>query len=94
MTLFVAWLEALIALLALLGVPLVVPPVRRALISKPLLRRFRKVMPPMSQTEREALEAGSVGWDGELFCGRPAWERLLAIPKTQLTADEQHFLEQ
>ena len=63
---------ALIAI-AMIVAPLVVPPLRRVLISKPLLRVFRKVMPAMSQTEREALEAGTVGWDGELFSGRPAW---------------------
>ena len=50
---------------------------RRALHQRrPLLRiRFRKVMPPMSQTEREALEAGTVWWDGELFSGRPDWQQ-------------------
>jgi acyl-CoA dehydrogenase len=78
---------------AIVVAPLVVPPLRRALIAKPLLRVFRKVMPPMSSTEREALEAGTVGWDGELFRGRPAWHELLAIPRTKLTADEQHFLD-
>ena len=42
---------------------------------------FRKVMPPMSQTERDALEAGTVWWDGELFSGRPAGRKLLALPR-------------
>ncbi|HEX6138563.1 MAG TPA: acyl-CoA dehydrogenase [Casimicrobiaceae bacterium] len=93
MSLFLTWLAALLALLAALVVPFVVPPLRRALVARPLLAGFRKVMPPMSQTEREALEAGTVGWDGELFSGRPAWERLLAIPKTKLTPEEQHFLD-
>jgi len=51
-------------------------------------------MPPMSQTEREALEAGTVWWDGELFSGRPDWRRLLATPRPALTADEQRFLDQ
>jgi acyl-CoA dehydrogenase len=91
--LFVAWLGALIALVAILVVPFIVPGLRRALITRPLLLRFRQVMPRMSQTEREALEAGTVGWDGELFSGRPAWEQLLAIPQSTLTAEEQHFLD-
>jgi acyl-CoA dehydrogenase len=91
--LFVAWLGALIALIAILVVPFIVPGLRRALITRPLLLRFRQVMPRMSQTEREALEAGTVGWDGELFSGRPAWEQLLAIPQSTLTAEEQHFLD-
>jgi acyl-CoA dehydrogenase len=91
--LFVAWLGALIALVAILVVPFIVPGLRRALITRPLLLRFRQVMPRMSQTEREALEAGTVGWDGELFSGRPAWDQLLAIPQSTLTAEEQHFLD-
>ena len=80
-------------LIALVAMPFVVPPLRRALIAKPLLKLFRKVMPAMSQTEREALEAGTVGWDGELFSGRPAWRRLLSLSRTRLTAEEQHFLD-
>ena len=47
----------------------------------------------MSQTEREAIEAGTVWWDGELFSGRPDWEKLLAIPAPKLTAEEQRFLD-
>ena len=80
-------------LIALVAMPFVVPPLRRALIARPLLKLFRKVMPAMSQTEREALEAGTVGWDGELFSGRPAWRRLLSLSRTRLTAEEQHFLD-
>ncbi len=82
-----------VCVVALAATPFVVAPFRRALISRPLLRLFRKVMPPMSQTEREALEAGTVGWDGELFSGRPAWDALLSIPRPKLTAEEQHFLD-
>ncbi len=63
-----------------LAIPLAVPSLRRKLISDGVLRAFRKVMPPMSQTEREALEAGTVWWDGELFSGRPDWRKLLATP--------------
>src|SRR5689334_22519509 len=93
MTLALAWLIALVALVTLLVAPFVVAPLRRALVSKPLLLRFRQVMPRMSQTEREALEAGTVSWDGELFRGRPAWDELLSIGKSTLTADEQRFLD-
>ncbi len=77
----------------LLALPLNVPSLRRKLISDGVLSAFRKVMPPMSQTEREALEAGSVWWDGELFSGRPAWDRLLAVPGPKLTPEEQRFLD-
>ncbi len=81
------------AIVAAVALCFAVAPLRRTLISKPLLRIFRRVMPPMSQTEREALEAGTVGWDGELFSGRPAWAQLLAISRTKLTPEEQHFLD-
>ena len=66
---------------------------RRSLISRPLLRWTRKVLPPMSDTEREALEAGTVWWDAELFSGRPDWKVLHAQPKAVLSAEEQAFLD-
>ena len=87
MTLAALWLVALAALVAIIFVPFVVTPLRRAIISKPLLLRFRQVMPRMSQTERDALEAGTVSWDGELFCGAPAWPELLSIQWSKLTAE-------
>ena len=74
------------AAFAVLAIPLAVPSLRRKLISDGVLRVFRKVMPPMSQTEREAIEAGTVWWDGELFSGRPNWQRLLDFPRPSLIA--------
>ncbi|HUP93872.1 MAG TPA: acyl-CoA dehydrogenase [Burkholderiales bacterium] len=68
-------------------------PVRRALISRPLLSVFRRIMPTLSQTEQEALEAGTVWWDGDLFSGRPDWRKLLAYPKPTLSAEERAFLD-
>ena len=68
-------------------------PLRRALLGAPLLRLFRRILPQMSQTEREALEAGTVWWDGELFSGRPDWNKLLAYPKPSLSAEEQAFID-
>ena len=70
-----------------------VPSVRSMLISEPLLDWFKKVLPQISQTEREALDAGTVWWDGDLFSGKPDWEKLLAVPKPQLTPEEQAFLD-
>src|SRR5664279_2588023 len=62
------WLTlALATAFVLLAIPLNVPALRRALISDAILAAFRKVLPPMSQTEREAIEAGTVWWDGELL---------------------------
>src|SRR5690606_15294955 len=66
---------------------------RRRLISDPVFRAFRKAMPPMSQTERDALDAGSVWWEGQLFSGRPDWNHLLDIPWPRLTDAEQAFLD-
>ena len=66
---------------------------RRDYISKPIFAWARKAMPAMSDTEREALEAGDVWWDADLFTGNPDWAKLLAIPPAALTAEEQAFLE-
>ncbi|MFA5372198.1 MAG: acyl-CoA dehydrogenase, partial [Sideroxydans sp.] len=70
-----------------------VPALRRTLISGFILKLFRKILPQVSQTEQEALDAGTVWWDGELFSGCPRWSRLLALPKTGLSAAEQSFLD-
>ena len=67
--------------------------VRREKITKPLLAIYRKMLPSMSDTEREALEAGNVWWDGELFSGMPDWERLMAAPAPALSAEEQAFVD-
>ncbi|RJG08779.1 acyl-CoA dehydrogenase [Pseudomonas cavernicola] len=75
------------------ALPLVLPELRRKLISAPLFAWFQRTLPAMSETERDAIEAGTVWWDGELFSGRPNWDTLLAYPKAQLTAEEQAFLD-
>ncbi|MCB1801299.1 MAG: acyl-CoA dehydrogenase [Gammaproteobacteria bacterium] len=70
-----------------------VPRIRQRFITAPLFRQFRKVVPPMSQTEQEALEAGSVWWDAELFTGKPDWQRLLNLPPPHLSKAERDFLD-
>ncbi len=70
-----------------------VRPLRRRLISDRVLRLFRRIMPAMSQTERDALEAGTVWWEGELFGGRPDWDRFFAFKPPQLTPEEQAFID-
>ncbi|WP_260619783.1 acyl-CoA dehydrogenase, partial [Stenotrophomonas maltophilia] len=67
--------------------------IRKPLLTGPMMKVFRKVLPPLSQTERIALETGSVGFEGELFTGDPDWNILLNYPKPQLTAEEQAFLD-
>jgi acyl-CoA dehydrogenase len=69
------------------------PALRRPILARPLLRLFKRMLPPLSETEREALEAGTVGWDGELFSGSPDWKKLLSLPTPQLTPSEQAFLD-
>ena len=68
-------------------------PIRRAVLAKPLLDTFRKILPQMSSTEKEALDAGTVWWDGELFSGKPDWKKLHGYPKPTLNAEEQAFLD-
>ncbi|MHC1654173.1 acyl-CoA dehydrogenase [Stenotrophomonas maltophilia] len=81
------------AVLAVIAVPLLLPFIRKPLLTGPMMKVFRKVLPPLSQTERIALETGSVGFEGELFTGDPDWNILLNYPKPQLTAEEQAFLD-
>ena len=66
---------------------------RREKITTPLLEIYRTMLPSMSDTEREALEAGNVWWDGELFSGMPNWDRLMSCPAPLLSEDEQTFLD-
>ena len=79
--------------LALVAALILVRPLRRAVISRPLFATYRKVLPQMSDTERDALEAGTVWWEGELFRGKPDWKKLHAYPKPTLTAVEQSFMD-
>lgn len=79
--------------MAVIALPVLLPFIRKPLLSAPLMGLFRKVLPPLSQTERIALETGSVGFEGELFTGDPDWNLLLAYPKPQLSAEEQAFLD-
>jgi acyl-CoA dehydrogenase len=80
----------ILAVAAMVSVP---SPLRRLLVGTPMLAVFRRILPQVSQTEREALEAGTVWWDGELFSGSPDWNKLLAYPKPRLSAAEQAFID-
>src|SRR5579863_198482 len=87
--LFEAWVIALIVLALLFGVPII----RRALITRFIMPIFAKVLPRLGDTERIALEAGTVWWDAELFSGKPDWKKLLDFQPQKLTAEEQAFLD-
>ncbi|HET9817954.1 MAG TPA: acyl-CoA dehydrogenase [Rhodanobacteraceae bacterium] len=93
-------LQALTPMWVLLGIfavlvalPLNATPLRRALFAAPLLALLKRVLPKISETEQVALDAGTVGFEGELFAGKPDWSKLLSQPKPQLSAEEQAFLD-
>jgi acyl-CoA dehydrogenase len=66
---------------------------RVALLSSPIFSTYKKLLPQMSSTEQEALEAGTVWWDGDLFSGKPDWNKWLAVPRATLSAEEQAFID-
>ncbi|WP_250460831.1 acyl-CoA dehydrogenase [Microbulbifer litoralis] len=66
---------------------------RKKWITRPLLNLIRKVLPPISDTEREAMEAGEVWWDAELLSGKPDWEQLLNMGPPELSEEERAFLD-
>jgi acyl-CoA dehydrogenase len=89
----VGLIQAAVAVLLLAALFAVPGPLRRLLVGRPMLALFRRILPQVSQTEREALEAGTVWWDGELFSGNPDWNTLLAYPRPRLSAAEQAFID-
>lgn len=82
-----AWLPAvLVGLLSL-------PPLRRSLVVTPAFQAVKSVLPRVSDTEQQALDAGTVGFDADLFSGQPDWAKLRAVPGIELTAEERAFHE-
>ncbi|QKK06316.1 MAG: hypothetical protein HND56_11750 [Pseudomonadota bacterium] len=63
------------------------------MIRKKILETYKKVMPPISQTEKEALESGTVGFEGELFKGKPDFDKMRSLPTPELSAKEQAFID-
>jgi acyl-CoA dehydrogenase len=88
-----ASLLVIAVLFALIAVPLNVKPWRQQLISGPFLKQFRRMLPEISETEQAALDAGTVGWEGELFAGKPDWNLLKKQPYLHLTVEEQAFVD-
>ena len=86
------WQGFLWLLLTLLWL-LNVRPLRKAVISRPFLRTYLRLLPTMSDTERDALQAGTVWWDGELFSGNPNWSLLRNNPPARLSVEEQAFID-
>jgi len=83
----------LLLLIALFFVFFAIDNVRKKTVSRLLLNYVRKTLPPMSRTESDAVEAGTVWWDAELFQGKPEWSKLLSAPAPTLSKDEKDFLD-
>ncbi|MFJ5409587.1 acyl-CoA dehydrogenase FadE [Pectobacterium punjabense] len=93
MSAMLLWPVWLMIPLVILLIPITVPSLRQKLVSASALRMFQKVMPPMSNTEKEAIDAGTTWWEGDLFRGAPDWKKLHNYPRPQLTAEEQAFID-
>src|SRR5262245_16535482 len=70
-----------------------VKPLRRLVFSDPVLSVFRRILPDMTPTEKEAIDAGTVWFDRDLFSGKPAWDKFLGTPEPKLTPEEQAFVD-
>jgi acyl-CoA dehydrogenase len=70
-----------------------VTPIRLLVLTGPAYKFVKSILPRVSRTEQEALDAGTIGWDAELFSGRPKWEQLLKVRKLTLSPEEQAFLD-
>lgn len=70
-----------------------IPALRRAVLIAPLFRSLRRRLSRVSETARQTLAGGTVGFERELFTGRPNWEALRAVPTTTLTDEERAFLD-
>ncbi len=78
---------------AAIALPLNITSFRKEYISKPLLKLFKGIMPEMSRTEKEAIDAGTTWFEADLFRGNPDWNKLHSFPKPRLSAEEQAFLD-
>lgn len=90
------WFLSLVTLLVI--VPLLIglfyaPDLRRKYLTGPLYKMVKAAMPPISQTEQDAIDAGTVWWDAELFAGKPDWGKLMTLPKPMLNQEERAFIE-
>ncbi|WP_372723267.1 acyl-CoA dehydrogenase [Immundisolibacter sp.] len=65
---------------------------RREYVTGRVLTFYRRQLPPLSDTEREAMAAGTVWWDRELFSGQPDWDLLAGFVDAPFTPAEQAFL--
>ncbi|USV56288.1 acyl-CoA dehydrogenase FadE [Aeromonas encheleia] len=80
-------------LFALVAIPLNLVEFRRNQLTRPLFKLYKSIMPEMSRTEKEAIEAGTTWWEADLFAGNPNWKKLHAIPVATLSSEEQAFMD-
>lgn len=85
--------ETCVIVLIVLAVIFGLPPIRRVLVSRFAMKLMAPVLPRLGETERIALEAGTVWWDAELFSGLPHWKKLLDFHPQPLNAEEQAFVD-
>src|SRR6266850_4215132 len=83
----------LILVLIALALVFIVPPLRMRVVTRWLMPIVAGALPRMGETERIALEAGTVWWEAELFSGRPRWRKLLDFRPKALTERERAFLD-
>lgn len=86
-------LPMLTGLIAIVCAALSITALRHLLLTKPAFNMIRSVLPKVSDTEQQALDAGTIGFDAELFSGRPDWEKLRSVPPIVLTDEERAFLD-
>ncbi|HYH06184.1 MAG TPA: acyl-CoA dehydrogenase [Thermoanaerobaculia bacterium] len=86
-------MQILIIILVAVVALFAIRPLRRALLSRLVMKILGPVMPAISETERTAIEAGSVWAEAELFSGKPDFKKLMNEPWPTLTAEEQAFLD-
>lgn len=86
--LFLLWAITLAIL-----VPLNIPALKQKYIIDPLFKKTKKMMPKLSETEEQAIQAGTVNWDGEIFSGNPDWHAMYELSSATLTKEEQDFID-
>ncbi len=85
--------ELILLVIVIAVVSLGIAPVRRNFLTRPIFNALRRSLPTMSQTEREAMEAGNTWWDAELFTGKPDWRKLRDLPAAHMNEEEQAFFD-
>ncbi len=80
-------------ILAAVVIPFAHTGLRRQLFGNRIYKWYRSVLPAMSETEKTAIDAGTVWWEKDLFSGRPDWNKMLAYPAATLSPEEQAFLD-